>query len=336
MTIFLNRLWYEGQARWALLLLWPLSCLYRLICWLRRLRYRFLYRQPDCAVPIIVIGNLTVGGTGKTPLTMALLEVLLKHGLKPGVIARGYQSQAEYASEPVLIASHHTAAEVGDEALLIFKTMQVPVAVNHQRVQAVAALLAQHPDLDMILSDDGLQHLKLPRALEIVVVDGERQCGNGHLLPAGPLREPRSRLQQVDFVVQSGIDFKLVPQELHALQAGHSPQSLNFLTGKTIHAVAGIGHPARFFALLKKLGAEIIPHIFPDHHAFAQLDFKDFQESLIVMTAKDAIKCEGFHLPQAYYLNTYVKLDAVFEDAFWQKLRYIVPREVNDGDSVHE
>ena len=244
------------------------------------------------------------------------------------MIARGYKSKAEYANKPVVIQSQHTADEVGDEALLIFKEMQVPVAVNHRRVEAVKALLAAHPDLDLILSDDGLQHLKLPRAMEIVVVDGQRQFGNGHMLPAGPLREPLSRLKQVDFVLHSGVAFQLEPLDVTPLHSHDDKQSLDFLKGKTIHAVAGIGHPERFFACLEALGAKLIPHVFADHHAFCQADFTGFENDVIVMTAKDAVKCLDFVLPHAYYLNTKVKIDLVFVDAFWQKLRYIMRLDV--------
>jgi tetraacyldisaccharide 4'-kinase len=308
-------------------LLWPLSLIYRCICLGRALPYRYFYRVPHWPVPIIVIGNLTVGGTGKTPVVMGLLAFLKSKNLRVAVIARGYKSQAEYAQAPVLISEESSAVDVGDEALLIFKEMQVPVSVHHQRVRAVQALLAAHPDLDVILSDDGLQHLKLPRELEIVVVDGQRQLGNGFLLPAGPLREPASRLSTVDCVVQSGVDFNLIPQILSPLHVGCPEQSLAFLHGKQVHGVAGIGHPERFFASLRALGAEVITHVFPDHHAFVETDFAGFSDAFIVMTAKDAVKCVNFNLPQGYVLKTQVKLAPVFEDAFWQKLRYIMRLE---------
>ena len=313
MSAFFNRLWYQGRPRIMVYILWPFSMLFWLVSFCQE------------------IGNLTVGGTGKTPLTLGLLDFLKRKNLKVGVIARGYKSKAEYADVPVVIQDQHTAEEVGDEALLIFKEMQVPVAVHHRRVEAVKALLAAYPNLDLILSDDGLQHLKLPRAMEIVVVDGQRQFGNGHLLPAGPLREPLSRLKKVDFVLHSGVEFKLEPQGFISLdlrQHVHlNKQGIDFWAGKNIHAVAGIGHPERFFNSLAFLGIHFIPHVFPDHHCFTQADFSGFQEDVILMTAKDAVKCTEFNLAHAYYLNTKVRLDAVFEGAFWQKLRYIIDLE---------
>ncbi|MCX7122375.1 MAG: tetraacyldisaccharide 4'-kinase [Gammaproteobacteria bacterium] len=331
LSVFLNEIWYQWRFPWIMALLWPFSFFYGGLFFVWRLRYRYFYKKPVLKLPIIVIGNLTVGGTGKTPLTLGLLAFLKNKNLKVGVISRGYKSKAEYAEAPVIIEDQHRAVDVGDEALLIFKETQAPVAVHHQRMRAVEALLIAHPDLDLILSDDGLQHLKLPRAMEVVVVDGQRQFGNGYLLPAGPLREPLSRLKEVDFVVQSGVDFKLESFNLLPLNSANEKKSLDFVRGKTIHAVAGIGNPARFFASLEALGAEVICHSFPDHHAFVQADFSDFQNECIVMTAKDAVKCLNFILPQACYLNTKIIFSPLFRDAFWQKLCYIMRLELPYG-----
>ncbi len=327
MTQFFNRLWYQGAAIWARVLLTPFSWLYAAVCCLRRVYYHYFYQPPHFAVPIIVVGNLSVGGTGKTPLTLGLIHLLQQNQVRVGVIARGYRSQAEYAPQPILIHSDHSAKAVGDEALLLYQSTGVPIAVHHQRVKAAQCLLQAHPDLQVILSDDGLQHLKLPRNLEIIVIDGERQLGNGALLPAGPLREPASRLAGADFVLYSGVEFRLEPLNVLPLDPEKSAQSLDFLKGKTVHAVAGIGHPERFFASLEALGAKVMPHVFPDHHAFCAADFKGFAKELIVMTAKDAVKCTDEGLSEAYYLNTQVKLSPQFADAFLQKVRYIMRLE---------
>jgi tetraacyldisaccharide 4'-kinase len=290
--------WYGGAASPALR---PLSALYGLVSRLRRTAYaRGWCRSAHPGVPVIVIGNLTVGGTGKTPLVMWLAAALREAGQHPGVVLRGYGGQVRDAR---LVTSDDHAGQVGDEAVLIFQRAAVPVAVGAHRV-AAAQLLARQ-GCTVVLSDDGLQHLALRRDLAIVVVDGERGFGNGALLPAGPLRESPAVLDAADLVVVQGADLhqvasghaplgmELVPAALRSLLTGRE-ERLDSLRGATVHAVAGIGNPERFFDLLRRLGARPIEHAFGDHHPYVpgELEFGDAQR--IVMTEKDAVRCQAF------------------------------------------
>jgi len=295
---WLQRRWYEGSAPLPLL---PLSALYGAAVRLRRAAYgRGWLASRGPPVPVVVIGNLTVGGTGKTPLVIWLATALREAGHWPGVVLRGYGGRVR---TPRLVAPDDVAAAVGDEALLIARRTDVPVAVAVDRA-AAAGLLAGE-GCTVVLSDDGLQHLALRRDFSIVVVDGARGLGNGALLPAGPLREPASMLDGVDAVVIHGVDahhvgrgreplgMELRPESLRELRPDREG-SLDTLRGATVHAVAGIGHPQRFFALLRGLGARPIEHPFADHHAYRPRDLAFGDDLRIVMTEKDAVKCAPF------------------------------------------
>lgn len=344
----MNNLWYKGKARPLFYALLMPTLVFEALVYLRTWFYRFLYPHRHFPVPIIVIGNLTPGGTGKTPFTLALIQLLQEKGYALGVVARGYKSKAEFAKNPLLVNDTHTAADVGDEVYMLYHKTKVPCAVNRKRVAAVVTLLKAHPHLDLILSDDGLQHLKLKRDMEIVIIDGKRHFGNGAMLPAGPLREPVSRLDSVDFVLTSGVDFKIElkgcrplknirPSEAEdtaiASYAGKRPSMSEQapcplpLTGTPLHAVAAIGHPERFFESLKSLGYPIIPHIFPDHHPFSLSDFAGFETEPIIMTEKDAVKCQNFPLTNASYLQIKAVLSPVFQDEFLKKVRYIAAKK---------
>ncbi len=321
----LARLWY-GNSRLSLPLL-PLSLLYGLVVALRRLGYRSgLRRAHRFRAPVVVVGNLTVGGTGKTPLVIWLAGHLKELGFRPGIVSRGYGGRASHWPQQVRPDSDPVV--VGDEAVLLARRTGCPMCVAPDRVAAVEALLT-HTDCDIVISDDGLQHLAMGRDLEILVVDGDRGLGNGRLLPAGPLREPASRLEQVDLVISNGrwrdevpvmqvVRPRLVPlsqedpEEVHALEEA---------AGHRVHAVAGIGNPQRFFDLLTGHGLEVVPHPFPDHHDYRPGDL-DFEPDLpVVMTEKDAVKCRRFARPDHWVVEIDVQPDDVFVHNLDLKLR---------------
>lgn len=320
--------WYRGHP--LLWLLWPLSMLYALITGLRR----FLYRQGWLAsqrfsVPVIVVGNITVGGTGKTPLTLALIDFLREQGYRPAVVSRGYGGHSDY---PYRLTDCSSAAESGDEPLAIFRRTGVPVVVDPVRTRAVS-WLQQHTDCNVVLCDDGLQHYALARDIEIVVIDGARGLGNRLLLPAGPLREPASRLQSVDFVVVNGDGaawsdaqaqasaMQLQPQAW--LPVRHAAAAIPPVPGARLHAVAGIGNPQRFFAQLQAQGFEIVPHAFADHHAYS-VDDLVFAEALpVVMTEKDAVKCADFAAENWWYVPVQAELSPKFLEGLLQRLRQV-------------
>lgn len=282
---------------WLNRLLYPLSLGYAGLMWLRGRAYRFgLLRRRKLAVPLIVVGNLSVGGTGKTPLVIALVECLKSRGMKPGVIARGYRGRS--ASWPREVGEDSSAAVVGDEPLLIFRRCRVPVIAGPRRVRSARLLIDQH-GCDIIVSDDGFQHLALRRDLDIVVVDGERRFGNGWCLPAGPLREPRSALARAGIIVVNGEcragELGMEPRLGHAVRiGGGQTRALREFAGETVHAVAGTGNPGRFFRQLEAHGIHVVTHAYPDHHRFtsADLEFAG-RGAAVLMTEKDAVKCES-------------------------------------------
>jgi len=326
----LTRAWYQGHP--ALLLLRPLEWLYRAV--VQRRRQRFLagegaiYRAP---VPVLVVGNITVGGTGKTPLILWLIEHCRARGLRVGVVSRGYG--AEPPQLPWRVQSDQTASVAGDEPLLIVQRSGVPLMIDPDRGRAVAALLAAEP-LDLILSDDGLQHYRLARDLELVLIDAARGLGNGRCLPAGPLREPLERLQTVDARLyngasedpQDGFGFTLQPRALINLRSGQAHALSHFPPGQALHAVAGIGNPQRFFKTLEGLHWRPVAHAFADHAAYSA-ELLDFSPALpVLMTEKDAVKCRAFAADDWWYLA----VDAVPSPAFlaWfdQRLQALLPR----------
>ncbi len=308
----LEWLWY--RSRMAALPLVPLSWLFQGVAALRRVAYRkaFLasHRIPR---PVVVVGNLTVGGSGKTPLVIWLASQLLAAGYWPGIVSRGYGGKA--SRWPQQVRPDSDTAVVGDEAVLIARRTGCPMAVGPDRVEACRALLKYH-DCDVIISDDGLQHYAMQRDVEIVVVDGVRRFGNGFCLPAGPLREPPSRLKTVDMVVLNGgfprpgeVLMQLEGNTLCNLMEPTRCKPLSSLYGKRVHAVAGIGNPARFFARLREAGIQVQEHPFPDHHRFTQKDLLFEDEDPVVMTEKDAVKCQPFATPNHWYLPVTAQLE---------------------------
>jgi len=275
-------------------------------------------------VPLVVVGNISVGGTGKTPLVVALAAELQQAGYRVGIISRGYGGQA--SEWPQSVTADSEAAWIGDEPLLIARRSGCPLAVGADRYAAALHLLAQTP-CDLILSDDGLQHYALQRNFEIAVLDGERRLGNAWRLPAGPLRESPKRLQSVDWVLVNGergqdeLGFDLLGDELMCL-TDNKPLPLNDFAGQQVHAVAGIGHPERFFAQLRTAGLKVIEHPLPDHQA-PQAEDLLFDDGLaVVMTEKDAVKCSAFQThTNLYYLPVTAKLDQSFITSFLAALK---------------
>jgi tetraacyldisaccharide 4'-kinase len=259
---------------------------------------------------VVVVGNITVGGTGKTPVTIALVEALQSAGLRPGVVSRGYGATAGVF--PHRVGAGSTAAECGDEPLLIHRRTGCPCVVDPVRPAAVRYLLAQEP-VDLVISDDGLQHYALGRDLEIALVDARVGLGNGFCLPAGPLREPPTRLRQVDYVLHRGGEdpataFHYRHEILVNLTSGATrPLSPQGLDG-TVYAVAGIGRPQPFFDTLAAAGFRVIPRVFPDHHAYLPGDFAGLVDRPVIMTEKDAVKCAGIAGQNAWYLRISAEL----------------------------
>ena len=282
----------------------PLAWLFGAIALCRRALYRCgalrSYRAP---VPVAVVGNLSVGGTGKTPLVVYLANVLEQSGYRVGVVSRGHGGSARRAQQ---VLADSPVAVTGDEALLIARNTNARVWVGRRRPEAVSALVEQY-GCDVILSDDGLQHYALQRDVEIIVVDGARGFGNGWLLPAGPLREPRSRLRRANMSVvngdaeDAGLAFQLHIEQAVNLVSGER-RGLSDFRDTTVHAVAGIGNPARFFAQLGARGVICREHVFPDHHRFEGVDLAFADELPVLMTEKDAVKCTEFDDPRLWYV----------------------------------
>ena len=308
----LQQIWY-GDAPGAALLT-PLAWVYGLVTGLRRWLYRSgLFRTEDPGVPVVVVGNVTVGGTGKTPLVIWLVEQLAARGLRPGVVSRGYKGRG--LSGAYLVTTWDPAERVGDEPCLICQRTDVPVVLASRRI-AAARRLAEL-GVDVIISDDGLQHYALARNMEIAVVDGLRGLGNGRLLPAGPLREPPARLHSVDCVVKNGgqaaageVSMRLEGAEIRNLADG-SRRPLAQARGETWHAVAGIGNPERFFRMLVEEGISILRHPRADHAPLHPSDLQFDDEHPILMTEKDAVKCQPFATARHWCLP----VDAALEPA---------------------
>ena len=323
-----DNLWYKRHPiRW---LLWPFSCLFRAVTIFRR----FFLHQRSFDVPIIVVGNISVGGVGKTPLVIALAKAAQERGLRVGIVSRGYGARVK--DFPYEVDIHDEASLVGDEPLLLAKKTGVPVVIDPRRVDAVDYLIKKYHS-QLIISDDGLQHYAMGRAIEIAVIDGQRGFGNGLCLPAGPLREGVNRLNEVDYVVINGsiradnialikaldhplcpatFQMDLIPGTLTQLKSGKATP-LTALA-MPVAAVAAIGYPKRFFSLLEHLGVTLTPYPFRDHHAFQPRDFC-FMHKDIVMTEKDAVKCASFAKDTMYYLPVEARLEEQFLDALWMR-----------------
>ncbi len=317
--------WYQPHPiRW---LLWPLSVLYRMVVFIRKSLYKLgLLKQHQLTVPVIIVGNISVGGTGKTPFVIWLTKQLQQAGFKPGIISRGYGGNAEHY--PQIVSPQSDPAIVGDEPIIISRQTACPMAVSPNRVEA-GQMLLQHYDCDIIISDDGLQHYALGRDIEVIVVDGQRLFGNQYCLPAGPLREPLSRLHDIDFVVHNSnsastaYSMSLLQGQAINLANPTLTKPLADFNSQTVHAIAGIGNPNRFFDQLSGQGLTITPHPFPDHHSYhaSELHFND--DNAILMTEKDAVKCDSFASNNMWYIPIEASISGKLDQLIIEKLRNI-------------
>ncbi len=315
---------YGYSLNWVAVLLWPLSLLFGAVVRVRRLLYhRGVLHSTAVGVPVIVVGNISVGGAGKTPLVLRLVELLREAGYRPGVVSRGYGGQSKEWPRQVMPDSD--PRQVGDEPVLLARRGRCPVVVDPDRVAAARVLFETYA-CNVILSDDGLQHYRLQRDIEIAVIDGFRRLGNVACLPAGPLREPPSRLREVDFVVGNGAarggEYLMALRGETAVNLG-DPYISSALTGfrhGLIHAVAGIGDPGRFFEHLRHARLRLIEHPFPDHYTFRREDLRFRQDLPILMTEKDAIKCQTFAADNCWYVPITAQLDPEFEEQLLKRL----------------
>lgn len=328
--------WFE--AEWqrlggGALVFLPLTLVFAVLVAVRRLLYRVRilpsWRAP---VPVIVVGNVSVGGSGKTPLAIAVVDLLQRRGWTPGVVARGYGRVPPREADPLGVVRVYpdiaTPEHFGDEPVLIARRSRVPVYISPDRPAAARALLAAHPEVNVLVSDDGLQHYALERDVELAVVDGERRFGNGLMLPSGPLREPVKRLASVDAVVVNGghSDTVLGPRQFTMLLGRErfaalasneelSPQEFaSMARGRSVAAIAGIGNPERFFGHLGRLGVQARNRAFPDHYAFQPADLKLPGAELVVMTEKDAVKCAAFADARMWLMRVDAMLSPEFEE----------------------
>ena len=326
MRDWLQRQWFERRrlspALWLLL---PLNGLFVLGAWLKRR----LARPQRLPVPVVVVGNITVGGAGKTPLTLWLACQLAEAGRRPGIVSRGYGGQSD---APRAVDRDARPETVGDEPLLLARRAACPVWIGRDRAAAARALLAAHPDIDVILCDDGLQHYRLARDVELAVFDG-RGAGNGWRLPLGPLREPLARLRSVDAVVCNGepdprlprstprFAMKLQPGRFWRLDDPASTCPAGELRGQRLYALAGIGDPGRFFRTLEGLGLDCTTRPFPDHHAYTPADLALAADGVLLMTEKDAVKCAGLTAGETWVLPVEAGLSPALIELVLEKIR---------------
>lgn len=324
--------WYRrGAFAW---LLWPVSLLFGVLVFTRKILFKVrLLKSEHPGIPVIVVGNLVVGGSGKTPLVLWIAEFLKSKGWHPAIVSRGYRTvpgAAGAAETPRAATIASEASDVGDEPIVLSRRSGCPVWVGADRIAVIRTLRAKHEEVDVVVLDDGLQHYRLRRDIEIAVVDG-RGFGNGFLLPAGPLREPAWRLRTVDAVVTQGTLRKnafamtLEGETLHRMTDSKERQPASAFAGRKVHAVAGIGDPNRFFLHLVKLGLKPLPHPFPDHHPFTPADLEAAAASdpslPIVMTEKDAVKLRRAARPDWWVLPVTARLDPKFGDWLLGKLK---------------
>jgi len=309
--------WYKPSLFCYLLA--PFAGLYYLITTIRYLFYKYnIKKVTKFDIPIIIVGNITVGGTGKTPLVIWLAELLHNHGFNPSIVSRGYGGHNTIY--PCEVNNASNVAHVGDEALLIKRRTQCPMIVAPNRVKAVQKLL-EISNCDIVISDDGLQHYALGRDIEIAVIDAERRFGNGFCLPAGPLREPIKRLQRVDFIVENGKSMQLLTNKLYNIANPNLTKSLCDFKGKTVHAIAGIGNPQRFFNMLRSNDINVIEYPFPDHYTYRSRDLTFNDKLPVLMTEKDAIKCEQFANQKYWCVPVSAEPDKQFVETFLLKLK---------------
>ena len=314
-AVFIDRLWYSNHpVSW---LLAPLGWGYQLFMRCRRLIYQAgIIPIRRVNVPVIVVGNLTVGGNGKTPLVIWLCRFLQQQGYRPGIVSRGYGGKATHWPQQVRPDSDPVMC--GDEPVMLARRSGCPVAAAPNRHAAASGLLQNH-QCDIIISDDGLQHLGLARDIEIIVINSKRRFGNGRCLPAGPLRESAARRHHADMIVSNGkpqrgeFEMSLLAESIVSLRDANQRLNIDALDNKAVHAVAGIGFPERFFQLLRQMGLQVIEHAYPDHHPFVAADVQFGDRLPVIMTEKDAVKCQDHATDQHWFLAINVKMTDIFE-----------------------
>jgi tetraacyldisaccharide 4'-kinase len=332
----LEKFWYSNSyLRWLLM---PLSWLIQLIALFKISLYQLnILKSHSSKVPVLVVGNITVGGTGKTPFISFLISELHAKGLRVGLVSRGYHSKAPYY--PYIVKGEDSVDVVGDEAFMQYFANKVPMVIGSKRAKAVE-LLTKTYDLDLIISDDGLQHYAMARDIEVMMIDASRLFGNQLMLPFGPLREPASRINSVDFAVLNGGEVSLLNQfktktSISSIQI-ETEGLVHLVSGETvclsnlkdnkIHAVAGIGNPNRFFSTLVNHCDSFERSVFADHHQFVADDFRFKGTSLVVMTEKDAVKCKAFAKDNWYYL----KVKATMQKNEFEQLYLLIQKVINN------
>lgn len=335
--------WYRRHLAFPLWFFIPLSGLFTLLAALRRLAFFLrLKKSWQAPVPVVVVGNITVGGTGKTPTVLALVAFLQQQGMRPGIVSRGYGGAGPF---PALVGATSTAKLCGDEPLILARLSGVPVAVSPKRVEAAKLLLEKH-EIDIIIADDGLQHYALKRDLEIGVVDGQRGFGNNWRLPVGPLRESARRLKKVDWVLTNGplvsgckLPLGVEPQEMNLLPLGWrqvgDDSAIEVPDGETALVIAGIGHPQRFFSMVRDQGILISEtRVYPDHYEYKATDFYHISnEHPILMTEKDAVKVRAFTRPHWYYLKVAMQFPELFLADFLAQVQHIIAAKQKEHHS---
>jgi tetraacyldisaccharide 4'-kinase len=331
----LENIWYQqGKGKWFLL---PFTLMYCILHSFQR--WKLTRKRSKITIPVVIIGNISIGGTGKTPTVIYLAKLLIKAGYKPAIITRGYGGTSTKWPQEVTVLSN--PKEVGDEAVLLAKRTKLPVIAGADRYLDIQYLRSRY-DCDVILSDDGLQHYPLHRDIEIILIDAERQLGNGWCIPAGPLRENTRRLKKVDFVLfnyglaksnpqkdrfakqyqlESLFSMNLSGKRIYSLLGKKTPRYLTELEGQTVHVVTGIGNPSRFYSGLEQLGLHLIKHSFPDHHNFTQKELHFNDDKTIIMTEKDAVKCQQFSIKNCWYLPIEAHIENEFDRLFMDKLK---------------
>ncbi len=327
----LNLIWYGHRRHPLSLALLPASWLWCAAVMVRRRLYRIgRLETRRAARPVVVVGNLTVGGTGKTPLVLRLAELAVERGFRPAILTRGYAGKA--SDWPRTVRPDDAPGRVGDEPLLLARHGVCPVIAGPDRVADAELAIGSH-GCDLLLCDDGLQHYRLERDIEIAVIDGERELGNGRCLPAGPLREPRGRLGSVDLVIRNGAQvgghrFELVPGAAVNLRDPELTRPLREFRTLRAAAVAGIGNPGRFFDMLRRHGVLVEEWPYPDHHVFTAEEVAGWPPGPVLMTEKDAVKCAKFAGADHWYCPVRADPDPGFVDALFTKLASIPTRKV--------
>jgi len=315
--------WHKKNAFYHFVLV-PLSCVFEFLTWLRRWVYQIgLLKSYALPVPVIVVGNINLGGSGKTPVVMWLVEQLIQRGYKPGVISRGYGGDNAL---PKSVSANSPANAVGDEPVLIAKRCDCPVWIGADRVRTGNELLKAHRDCDVIISDDGLQHYRLKRDMEIAVVS-DSTLASSQLLPAGPLREKFERLNKMDAIICNGqktiaeaYEMQLIGQQFYNLVDENLKATVADFKRKSVKAMAGIGNPERFFEHLRNLGLNFVGVSFEDHHEFTEKDLANMDCDVLVMTEKDAVKCKLFAQPQHWVLPVEAHIDKAILPMILEKI----------------